>query len=89
MWCDCCVQVLLGGNDVRSFDLKSLRSEFGFVGQEPILFDTTVAENIALGKREATLEEIQQAAKDANVHDFVSENLPDGYETNVGMWIIL
>ncbi len=55
------------------------------MGQEPILFDTTVAENIALGKQEATLEQIQQAAKDANVHDFVSNTLPDGYDTSVGM----
>lgn len=49
------------------------------------MFDTTVAENIALGKQEALIEEVQQAAKDANVHEFVSRNLPDGYDTHVGM----
>ena len=64
--------------------LHSLRSYYGFVGQEPVLFDTTVAENIALGKEGATQEEIVQAAKDANVHDFVVNNLPEGYNTNVG-----
>ena len=57
------------------------------MGQEPILFDTTVAENIGLGKEAATLEEIEQAAKNANAHDFVTENLPEKYNTNVGMFI--
>lgn len=66
-------------------DLKTLRSHFGFVGQEPVLFDSTVAENIGLGKEGASKQEVEQAARDANVHEFVINNLkPDGYETNVG-----
>lgn len=75
---------MLDGADVRSLSLNRLRNKFGFVGQESILFDTTIAENIGLGKDEATLEEIKQAAKDANIHEFVSTSLPDGYDTNVG-----
>lgn len=64
--------------------LNSLRGYFGFVGQEPVLFDTTVADNIGLGKERASMEEIEQAARDANVHEFVISSLPDGYNTNVG-----
>jgi len=77
-------QVILGGVDVRSLPLSTLRWRFGFVGQEPVLFDTTVAENIRYGKNGATKQEIEQAARDANIHDFVSRSLPDGYDTNVG-----
>ena len=55
----------------------------GLVSQEPVLFDTTIAENIRFGKEDATLEEIQEAAKSANAHDFIS-SLPDGYDTKVG-----
>ena len=53
------------------------------MSQEPILFDTTIAENIRYGKEDATMEEIQEAAKSANAHEFVSE-LPKGYDTLVG-----
>ena len=65
------------------FDLTHLRSMVGLVGQEPVLFDTTVAENISLGKQGASREEVEMAAKDANAHGFVS-TMPDGYGTSVG-----
>ncbi|KAI9227630.1 MAG: ABC transporter B family protein, partial [Piptocephalis tieghemiana] len=63
----------------------ALRANIAAVGQEPILFDMSIRENIAYGKigGEATEEEIIQAAKGANIHTFVS-NLPDGYDTRVG-----
>ena len=76
-------QILVGGKDVGIYDRKHLRSHIGLVGQEPVLFDTAVAENISLGKLGATKEEIEKAAKDANAHDFVT-SMPEGYSTNVG-----
>ena len=69
--------------DIRSLNLKWLRSNIGVVSQEPVLFDTTIAENISYGKEGASMEEIQEAAKNANAHDFISQ-LPDGYDTPVG-----
>ena len=75
--------MLIGGHDVRDLNVKWLRSQIGLVSQEPVLFDTTIAENIRYGKEGATMEEIQEAAKSANAHDFVS-SLPDGYDTIVG-----
>ena len=63
--------------------MKWLRSHIGVVSQEPVLFDTTIAENIRYGKEDATMEEIQEAAKNANAHNFIME-LPKGYETLVG-----
>lgn len=77
-------QLLLGGTDIRSLGFNKLRNMFGFVGQEPVLFDTTVSANIGFGKEAATMEEIERAGKDANVHEFVSRTLPDGYDTDVG-----
>ena len=77
-------QVLVSGRDVRSLNLKWLRSNIGVVSQEPVLFDTTIAENIAYGREGgASLEEIQAAAKSANAHDFIME-LPNGYKTSAG-----
>ena len=64
-------------------NLKWLRKHIGVVSQEPVLFDTTIAENIRYGNKDVTMEQIIAAAKDANAHDFISE-LPDGYETLVG-----
>ncbi len=69
--------------DIREFDLNSLRSLIGIVSQEVILFNDTVAENIAFGKPGATQEEIEQAAKLAYAHDFII-NLPQGYNTLLG-----
>ena len=77
------IQVLIGGNDVRDLNLTWLRSHIGVVSQEPVLFDATIAENIRFGKLDATHDEIVQAAKSANAHNFISE-LPNGYDTFVG-----
>ena len=77
------IQVLIGGNDVRNLNLTWLRSHIGVVSQEPVLFDATVTENIRFGKLDATHEEIVQAAKSANAHNFISD-LPNGYDTFVG-----
>ena len=63
--------------------MKWLRSNIGVVSQEPVLFDTTIAENISYGREGATMEEIETAAHAANAHNFISE-LPDGYNTLVG-----
>ena len=76
-------QVLIGGNNVHDLNLTWLHSHIGVVSQEPVLFDTTIAENIRFGKLDATYEEIVQAARIANAHNFISE-LPNGYYTFVG-----
>jgi ATP-binding cassette subfamily B protein len=76
-------RVLLDGVDVRDYRLADLRNQFAIVLQEPVLFSTTVAENIAYGRPGATPEQIVEAAKAANAHEFI-EALPDGYETEVG-----
>ena len=63
--------------------MADLRNQFAVVLQEPVLFSTTIAENIAYARPGATIEEVVEAAKAANAHDFI-ESLPDGYETIVG-----
>ena len=68
---------------VRQYNLAWLRQHIGVVSQEPILFQTTIKENILFGKMNATLDEVEQAAKMANAHDFIME-LPDKYNTLVG-----
>ncbi len=73
----------IDGQDVRDVTQRSLREAIGLVQQDVYLFDGTIAENIAYGCPEATLEEIQVAARRANIADYV-ESLPDGYETEVG-----
>jgi ATP-binding cassette subfamily B protein len=75
--------ILLDGIDLRDYRLADLRGQFAMVLQEPVLFSTTIAENIAYGRTAATADEIVDAAKAANAHDFIVE-LPDGYETTVG-----
>ena len=76
-------RITIDGKDVRSLSLKSLRSQIGMVQQDVYLFCGTIRENIAYGKPGASMEEIIQAAKRANIHDFIQE-LPDGYDTYVG-----
>ncbi len=76
-------EVLVGGRDVRTLNTRWLRQHIGVVSQEPVLFDTTIAENIRYGKEGATEEEIQAAAVQANAHSFISQ-LPDKYNTLVG-----
>lgn len=76
-------QILLDGIDLRDFKLADLRNQFAIVLQEPILFSTTIAENIGYGRPKATFDQVVAAAKAANAHDFIA-SLPDGYETVVG-----
>ena len=75
--------VRIDGRDVRDFTLKTLRSCIGIVFQETTLFSGTLRENIAYAKPNATLEQVIEVAKTAQIHDFII-NLPDGYETIVG-----
>jgi ATP-binding cassette subfamily B protein len=76
-------RVLLDGNNVKETRQKSLRRQIGVVLQESLLFDDTIAANIAYGRPDASDEQIETAARAANAHDFVSA-LPDGYATRVG-----
>ncbi|MDE2163463.1 MAG: ABC transporter ATP-binding protein [Alphaproteobacteria bacterium] len=73
----------IDGHDIRSVTLKSLRRNIALVTQEPILFDESVADNIALGRAGATRPEIERAARDAAAHDFIMQ-LPRGYDSHVG-----
>jgi len=75
--------VMVDGIDVRKMDVKYLRNAIALVGQEPVLFDASVRENIAFGRDGASEEEIISAAKTANAHDFISK-LDGGYDYNVG-----
>jgi len=75
--------IKIDGTNIKELTKKSLRNLMGLVTQDSILFNDTVAKNIALGKENATEIEIIEAAKIANAHDFIME-LPDGYETNIG-----
>lgn len=75
--------ILLDGIDLREYKISDLRKQFGIVLQEPVLFSTSIAENIAYARPEASEEEIIKAAKAANAHDFITR-LPDGYATIVG-----
>merc|ERR1712232_453693 len=76
--------VELDGDDLRELDVRWVRSNIGLVGQEPVLFNDTVYNNIALGKNGCTKEEVELAAKSANAYDFIME-LPDKFDTNVGI----
>ena len=76
-------RILLDGIDLRDYQLTDLRNQFGIVLQEPVLFSTTIGENIAYARPDASEEEIISAAKAANAHDFVMR-LPEGYDTRVG-----
>ena len=76
-------RIAIDGKDIRSLTLKSLRSQIGIVQQEVYLFCGTIRENIAYGKPDASMDEIIDAAKKANIHDFI-QSLPDGYHTFVG-----
>ncbi len=76
-------EILIDGQDIRDVTLRSLRKSIGVVQQDVYLFSGTVAENIAYGKPGATREEIEEAAKLAGAHDFISQ-LKNGYDTYVG-----
>jgi ATP-binding cassette subfamily B protein len=75
--------ILLDGIDLRDYRLADLRSQFAIVLQEPVLFSTTIAENIAYADPQADAAVVQAAAEAANAHDFIAA-LPDGYDTLVG-----
>lgn len=76
-------KITIDGEDIKDFTLESLRKNIGIVQQDVYLFCGTVRENIAYGKPDASDEEIIEAAKNANIHDFIM-SLPDGYDTFVG-----
>ena len=76
-------QILLDGKEIHTLTMESLRRNIGIVQQDIYLFNDTVRENIRYGKPDATEEEIIQAAKRANIHDYIL-SLPDGYDTNIG-----
>jgi ATP-binding cassette, subfamily B, bacterial len=76
-------QIILDGVDLRDYRIADLRRQFAIVLQEPVLFSTTVGENISYGRPTATPDQVVASAKAANVHDFIT-GLPDGYGTVVG-----
>jgi ATP-binding cassette, subfamily B, bacterial MsbA len=76
-------ELLIDGINIRDYSLHSLRNQISIVTQEPILFNDTIANNISLGKENATEEEIVQAARIANAHDFITRK-ENGYQTNIG-----
>ncbi|CAM8891767.1 unnamed protein product [Rhodiola kirilowii] len=76
-------QVMLDGHNIKTLKLRWLRQQIGLVSQEPALFATTIKENMLLGRPDATLVEIEEAARVANAHSFIIK-LPDGYDTQVG-----
>jgi len=76
--------VTIDGADVRDVTLESLRGQIGLVPQETLLFSDTVRANIRYGRLDATDEEVEEAARAANAHDFILDELPQGYDTPVG-----
>ncbi|WP_173916625.1 ABC transporter ATP-binding protein [Halobacillus sp. Marseille-Q1614] len=76
-------RVLVDGKPVADYGLKTLRKNIGFVLQESFLFSTTIKENIAYGNPDATIEDVKQAAKRAQAHEFIMD-MPDGYDTLLG-----
>lgn len=76
-------RILLDGNDLKNFNLRWLRSHIGMVPQEPVLFSTSIRNNIIYGRHNATEAEIKEASRMANAHHFIS-SLPHGYDTIIG-----
>lgn len=76
-------EILLNGKDIRSFEEESLRSLIAYVPQDGFIFNTTVAENIKIGKPNASSQEVWEAARKTNLHEFIM-SLPEGYQTIVG-----
>lgn len=76
-------EILLDGIALPDYEIESLRQQMGVVTQESILFNDTIFNNIAFGKEDATLEDVMEAAKIANAHDFISQT-PEGYQTYIG-----
>lgn len=65
------MQISMDGNDLRDLNVRWLRQQIGLVSQEPVLFDTTIAANIAMGADDVSQDQIEKAAKEANAHDFI------------------
>src|ERR671918_1491307 len=76
-------RILLGGHDLRDYGLDELRQRMALVSQDTYLFNTTVRDNLRIGRPEATEEELIEAAREANAHEFIAR-LPDGYDTMIG-----
>ncbi len=76
-------QLLIDGTDIRQYSISQLRSHIGIVSQDTVLFNDTVAGNIAFGCPGATQQQVEQAARVANAHDFIMQ-LDNGYQTNIG-----
>ena len=76
-------EILIDGHDIRKVTMKSLRNQIGLVTQQTILFNDTVRNNIAYGSLERSVQEIEEAARAANAHDFIVR-LPEGYDTIIG-----
>ncbi len=76
-------ELLIDGINIKQYKLSSLREQMSIVTQEPILFNDTIAANIALGRPSASIEEIMEAARIANAHDFIMRK-EEGYQTNIG-----
>lgn len=74
--------ITLDGHDLRTLQVNWLRSQIGMVGQEPVLFSTTILENVMMGKENATKKEATAACIAANCHNFIC-GLPQGYDTMV------
>src|SRR5919106_4719537 len=76
-------RILLGGHDLRDYGLDELRQRMALVSQDTYLFNTTVRDNLRIGRPEATEAELLEAAREANAHEFIAR-LPDGYDTMIG-----
>ena len=76
-------EILIDGINIKDYSIESLRKQMSFVTQEPILFNETIANNIALGNKDTSMEEITNAAKIANAHNFIVSK-EEGYHTNIG-----
>ena len=75
--------ITIDGVDIKKLTLDCLRNQISLVLQEPLLFSGSIADNIRYGRLDATMDEIVEAAKAANAHDFIAA-LPEGYETELG-----
>lgn len=76
-------KITIDGQEISSYNLQWLRRHIGVVSQEPVLFSASIAENIRFGREDASMDDIIQAAKNSNAHDFITK-MPDGYDTQVG-----
>ncbi|KAJ7965187.1 ABC transporter B family protein [Quillaja saponaria] len=76
-------KIFIDGKDIREYNLRNLRTQIGLVQQEPLLFSSSIRDNICYGNNAASESEIVEAAREANIHEFIS-NLPNGYDTAVG-----